>query len=99
MANQSHIAIVTPALGQSAREPLSYSGLVEALRNGQVQELLWDPDLRKVRATLVDGPTVVDVFAENPVLIQEAEAAGVPLTIQDSRQQQALTGLGWYFYQ
>lgn len=94
MANQSHIAIVAPALGQSARAPLSYSGLVQAIRDGQTQELLWDPDLRKVRVTLVDGRrSVVDVFPENPVLIQEAEAAGVPLTIQDSRQQQALTGL------
>ncbi|SAY39101.1 AAA family ATPase, partial [Candidatus Synechococcus spongiarum] len=88
------MAVVGPALGQSARDPLSYSGLVQAVRDGQTQELLWDPDLRKVRVTLVDGrQSVVDVFPENPVLIQEAEAAGVPLTIQDSRQQQALTGL------
>ena len=94
MADQGHITFFAPALGQSARAPLSYSGLVEAIRNGLVQELLWDPDLGKVRATLLDGRrSVVDVFPENPVLLQEAEAAGVPLTVQDSRQQQALTAL------
>ena len=94
MANQSHITIFAPALSQSARAPLSYSGLVEAVRNGQAQELLWDPDLGKVRVTLLDGSqSLVDVFPENPVLLQEAEAAGVPFDIQDSRQQQALTGL------
>ena len=83
-----------PALSQPARETLGYSGLVEAVRNGQAQELLWNPDLRKVRVTLLDGrQSVVDVFPENPVLIQEADAAGVPLTIEDSRQQEALTGL------
>ena len=94
MANQSHITIFAPALSQPAGEPLSYGGLVEAIRNGEAQELLWDPDLRKVRVTLLGGrQSVVDVFPENPVLIQEADAAGIPLTIQDSRQQQALTGL------
>ena len=94
MANQSHITVFAPALSQPARAALSYSGLVDAVRNGEAQELLWDPDLRKVRVTLPDGrQSVVDVFPENPVLIQEAEAAGVPVTIQDSRQQQALTGL------
>ncbi|MYI87606.1 MAG: ATP-dependent zinc metalloprotease FtsH [Synechococcus sp. SB0672_bin_10] len=83
-----------PALSQPARETLNYSGLVEAVRNGEAQELLWDPDLRKVRVTLPDGRrSVVDVFSENPVLIQEAAAAGVPLTIQDSSQQRALMGL------
>ncbi len=94
MANQSHITIFAPALSQPAGEPLSYGGLVEAIRNGEARELLWDPDLRKVRVTLLGGrQSVVDVFPENPVLIQEADAAGIPLTIQDSRQQQALTGL------
>ena len=94
MANQSHIAMFAPALSQPARETLNYSGLVEAVRNGEAQELLWDPDLRKVRVTLPDGRrSVVDVFSENPVLIQEAAAAGVPLTIRDSSQQRALMGL------
>ena len=94
MANQRHITIFAPALGQPDREPLGYSGLVEAVRNGQAQELLWNPDLRKVRVTLLDGrQSVVDVFPENPVLIQEADAAGVPLTIEDSRQQEAWAGL------
>ena len=93
MANQRHISIFAPALGQPG-EPLGYSGLVEAVRNGQAQELLWNPDLRKVRVTLLDGrQSVVDVFPENPVLIQEADAAGVPLTIEDSRQQEAWAGL------
>ena len=88
------MAILAPALGQSAGASLNYSGLLEVIRDGRTQELLWDPDLGKVRVTLVDGrQSLVDVFPENPVLIQEAEAAGVPLTIQDSRQQQALTGL------
>jgi len=83
-----------PALSQPARETLGYSGLVEAVRNGQAQELLWNPDLRKVRVTLLDGrQSVVDVFPENPVLIQEADAAGVPLTIEDNRQQEAWAGL------
>ena len=93
MANQRHITIFAPALGQPG-EPLGYSGLVEAVRNGQAQELLWNPDLRKVRVTLLDGrQSVVDVFPENPVLIQEADAAGVPLTIEVSRQQEAWAGL------
>ncbi|MCY4236316.1 MAG: ATP-dependent zinc metalloprotease FtsH, partial [Cyanobacteria bacterium MAG CAR2_bin_4] len=87
------MSIFAPALGQPG-EPLGYSGLVEAVRNGQAQELLWNPDLRKVRVTLLDGrQSVVDVFPENPVLIQEADAAGVPLTIEDSRQQEAWAGL------
>jgi len=98
VVDQSHTTIIAPAFGQTSSgfrgEPLSYSGLLESIRSGQVQELLWDPDLREMRATLIDGrQEVVAVLPENPVLIQAAEAAMVPLTIQDSRQQQALTGL------
>ncbi|WP_025782403.1 ATP-dependent metallopeptidase FtsH/Yme1/Tma family protein, partial [Candidatus Synechococcus spongiarum] len=75
---------------QPARETLNYSGLVDVVRNGQAQELLWNRDLRKVRVTLPDGrQSVVDVFPENPVLIQEAEAAGVPLAIEGKRQDEA----------
>ena len=75
-------------------QPLSYSSLIQLTLAGRVREILWDPSRRKARVTLLDGSQqVVDVFPENPALVQAATSAGVPLDIRDSREQQALTGL------
>ena len=92
----------TPATGGSLRSPLfgqrapamSYSGLLQAIEKGQVQDLVLSPARREVMVRLRDGRSIaVAVFNNDQLLLRTAEKAGVPLSVRDDRSEAMLAGL------
>ena len=78
---------------QPPRNP-SYSQLLTAIRNGQVQELQLSPQRREVQVTFQDDrQATVPVFANDQQLLRTAEQAGVPLAVRDDRAEAATASL------
>ena len=76
--------------------PLSYSKLLEAIRNEQVKELELSPRQRDVQVTFQDGRQVkVPVLggSNDQLLLRTAEQADVPLTVRDDRGDAATASL------
>ena len=81
-------------LGLSRTPQPSYSQLLQQLRQGKVKELVLSPSQREVGVTYADGSRVqVPVFSNDQVLLRTAQAARVPLTVRDDRQDQASASL------
>jgi cell division protease FtsH len=81
-------------LGLKQGPTLSYSGLLDAIRSGKVQDLVLSPRQREVKVKLRDGNQLtVPVFANDTQLLRTAEAARTPLTVRDDRQDEATVGL------
>ncbi|MFM8524823.1 MAG: ATP-dependent zinc metalloprotease FtsH [Cyanobacteriota bacterium] len=81
-------------LGLAPVPTLSYSRLLESIRGGQVKELVLSPRQREVQVRLRDGQQqTVPVFANDTLLLRTAEAARVPLTVRDDRQNEASVAL------
>ena len=81
-------------LGLSRTPQPSYSQLLQQLRQGKVKELVLSPAQRQVGVTYADGSRVqVPVFSNDQVLLRTAQAARVPLTVRDDRQDQATASL------
>ena len=76
--------------------PLSYSKLLEAIRNEQVKELELSPRQRDVQVTFQDGRQVkVPVLggSNDQLLLRTAEQSDVPLTVRDDRGDAATASL------
>jgi len=73
---------------------LSYSGLLQSIRTGKVKDLVLSPRQREVQVRLQDGrQQTIPVFANDTLLLRTAEAARVPLTVRDDRQNEATASL------
>ena len=81
-------------LGIKPAETLSYSGLLQSIRTGKVKDLVLSPRQREVQVRLQDGrQQTIPVFANDTLLLRTAEAARVPLTVRDDRQNEATASL------
>ena len=99
--------IVSQASGSDAKEkptnpfdrfksdpPPSYSELLTQISAGKVKDLQLVPARREVIVEYDDGRNAtVSTLANDQMILRTAEAAGVPLTVKDVRQEQALAGL------
>lgn len=85
----------TSRFGLARRQPaLSYSQLLSKIQTGEVKDLALVPSRQDVVATFASGEQVtVPVFADDQQVLRTAEAAGVPLSVRDTRQQEAMAGL------
>ena len=73
---------------------MSYSGLLQSIRSGKVKELVLSPRQRDVLVRLENGQQqTVPVFANDTLLLRTAEAARVPLSVRDDRQNEASAAL------
>ena len=98
--------IVSQASGTDAKErstnpfarfesdpPPSYSKLLTQISAGKVKDLQLVPARREVIVEYDDGRNAtVSTLANDQQILRTAEAAGVPLTVKDVRQEQALAG-------
>nr|WP_255439986.1 ATP-dependent zinc metalloprotease FtsH [Synechococcus sp. PROS-9-1] len=74
--------------------PPSYSELLTQISAGKVKDLQLVPARREVIVEYDDGRNaVVSTLANDQQILRTAESAGVPLTVKDVRQEQALAGL------
>nr|WP_255476421.1 ATP-dependent zinc metalloprotease FtsH [Synechococcus sp. SYN20] len=99
--------IVSQASGTDAKEsptnpfarfksdpPPSYSELLTQISAGKVKDLQLVPARREVIVEYDDGRNAtVSTLANDQQILRTAESAGVPLTVKDVRQEQALAGL------
>ena len=99
--------IVSQASGTDAKErptnvfarfesdpPPRYSELLTQISAGKVKDLQLVPARREVIVEYDDGRNaVVSTLANDQQILRTAESAGVPLTVKDVRQEQALAGL------
>ena len=99
--------IVSQASGTDAKErptnvfarfesdpPPSYSELLTQISAGKVKDLQLVPARREVIVKYDDGRNAtVATLANDQQILRTAESAGVPLTVKDVRQEQALAGL------
>jgi len=82
-----------PALGRR-QPPTSYSTLLRQIEKKDVSNLELIPGRREVQVTYRDGRrATVAVFANDQQILRAAEASGIPLTVRDVRQDQALAGM------
>ena len=96
------VLITPPALSQTTpeEEPLSYSGLVEALEEGQVDRVTIDPRQNVAQVYLTgedpEQPEEVQLFTDataNQGLIELARANGVEIEVQRSADGGAIAWL------
>jgi cell division protease FtsH len=74
--------------------PPSYSELLTQISAGKVKDLQLVPARREVIVEYDDGRNAtVATLANDQQILRTAESAGVPLTVKDVRQEQALAGL------
>ena len=74
--------------------PPSYSELLTQISEGKVKDLQLVPARREVIVQYDDGRNAtVSTLANDQQILRTAESAGVPLTVKDVRQEQALAGL------
>ncbi len=99
--------VVSQASGNDAKEkptnpfarfksdpPPSYSELLTQISAGKVKDLQLVPARREVIVEYDDGRNAtVATLANDQQILRTAESAGVPLTVKDVRQEQALAGL------
>jgi cell division protease FtsH len=75
-------------------QPPTYSELLSQIKAGKVKDLQLVPARREVIVQYPDGhSTTVPIFANDQQVLRTAEAAGIPLTVKDVRQEEALAGL------
>ena len=75
-------------------EPPDYSTLLQQIKDGEVKSLELIPARREVRVSYPDGREVqVPVFANDQQILRGAEASGTPLTVRDTRGDDAMAGL------
>ena len=100
-------SVVSQASGNDAKEkptnpfarfksdpPPSYSELLTQISAGKVKDLQLVPARREVIVEYDDGRNAtVATLANDQQILRTAESAGVPLTVKDVRQEQALAGL------
>ena len=73
---------------------VSYSSLLDQIRNGDVSTLELVPARREVRVTYPDGTkSTVSIFVNDQQILRAAEASATPLTVRDIRGEQAMAGL------
>nr|WP_244281712.1 ATP-dependent zinc metalloprotease FtsH [Synechococcus sp. UW105] len=78
---------------KSESKPI-YSELLREIRSGDVKELTLIPQRREVLVEYSDGrKATVSILANDQQVLRTAESAGVPLTVKDLRQEQALAGV------
>ena len=73
---------------------VSYSSLLDQIRNGDVSTLELVPARREVLVTYPDGTkSTVSIFVNDQQILRAAEASATPLTVRDIRGEQAMAGL------
>ena len=73
---------------------VSYSSLLEQIRNGDISTLELVPARREVRVTYPDGTkSTVSIFVNDQQILRAAEASATPLSVRDIRGEQAMAGL------
>nr|WP_244281876.1 ATP-dependent zinc metalloprotease FtsH [Synechococcus sp. UW140] len=78
---------------KSESKPI-YSELLREIRSGDVKELTLIPQRREVLVEYSDGrKATVSILANDQQVLRTAESAGVPLTVKDLRQEQAVAGV------
>ncbi|WP_115015173.1 ATP-dependent zinc metalloprotease FtsH [Synechococcus sp. UW140] len=83
----------TLARPKSESKPI-YSELLREIRSGDVKELTLIPQRREVLVEYSDGrKATVSILANDQQVLRTAESAGVPLTVKDLRQEQAVAGV------
>ncbi|WP_286188709.1 ATP-dependent zinc metalloprotease FtsH [Synechococcus sp. A15-24] len=83
-----------PSLFGEKPKSVSYSSLLEQIRNGDVSTLEMVPARREVRVTYPDGTkSTVSIFVNDQQILRAAEASATPLTVRDIRGEQAMAGL------
>ncbi|RNC93430.1 MAG: ATP-dependent metallopeptidase FtsH/Yme1/Tma family protein [Synechococcus sp. YX04-3] len=83
-----------PSLFGEKPKSVSYSSLLEQIRNGDVSTLELVPARREVRVTYPDGTkSTVSIFVNDQQILRAAEASATPLTVRDIRGEQAMAGL------
>ena len=81
------------AIGDLSDSP-SYSQLLEAMRAGQVEQLVLLPNQDLVQVQFKDGKTSkVNIFPNDQEVLRTAEAHNVPLDVRNSQGEAAMTGL------
>nr|WP_042503472.1 ATP-dependent zinc metalloprotease FtsH [Parasynechococcus marenigrum] len=84
---------LTSLFGEKPKS-VSYSSLLEQIRNGDVSTLELVPARREVRVTYPDGTkSTVSIFVNDQQILRAAEASATPLTVRDIRGEQAMAGL------
>ncbi len=74
--------------------PPSYSELLTQISEGKVKDLQLVPARREVIVEYDDGRNAtVATLANDQQILRTAESAGVPLSVKDVRQEQAMAGL------
>ena len=72
----------------------SYSGLLKAIRDGQVEQLQLFPREDEVQVHFKDGRQLrVPVFSNDQQILRTAEAAKVPLSVNNGQGDSAAAGL------
>ena len=72
----------------------SYSGLLKAIRDGQVEQLQLLPREDEVQVHFKDGRQMrVPIFSNDQQILRTAEAAKVPLSVNNGQGDSAATGL------
>ena len=86
---------VAPAQSPSDRQKtVSYSDLLSDIQAEKIQSLELIPARREVKALYGDGTErTVAVFSNDQQILRAAESAGTPLTVRDTRQEEALAGM------
>ncbi len=81
------------AIGDLSDSP-SYSQLLEAMRAGQVEQLVLLPNQDLVQVQFKDGKSSkVNIFPNDQEVLRTAEAHNVPLDVRNSQGEAAMTGL------
>lgn len=92
--NDSKDRLFSPFARFKSDPPPSYSELLTQISGGKVKDLQLVPGRREVIVEYEDGSkTSVSTLANDQLILRTAEAAGVPLTVKDVRQEEALAGL------
>jgi cell division protease FtsH len=72
----------------------SYSQLLEAMRAGQVEQLVLLPKQDLVQVQFKDGKEAkVNIFPNDQEVLRTAEANNVPLDVRNNQGEAAMTGL------
>ncbi len=89
----------SPAIAQESpteREPFSYTQLLRSLDASQVKSIEYDPAIGKAVVEFIDpdrSSQQVELFADNPELVERVRAQGVEFNVVPSSDRSAVLGL------
>ncbi|GBF80071.1 ATP-dependent zinc metalloprotease FtsH [Aphanothece sacrum] len=92
------LLIITPAWGQTQKETLDYSQLLQKIQAGKVSQVEIDPRQKIAKVTFKnqgqkDSPQIVPIFKNNPELIAKLRNNNVQFDFRPSADHSAAIGL------